>query len=328
MVVTRADLAAASPAAAEKETARGLMADGRAARARGDVAAAMKAFAGADAIMHVPTTGLELARMQAAAGLLVEARDTALRVTRMPEEAGEPPPFRQARSGAGLLESELEGRIPSIRVTVKSAPDGKRPLVSLDDIEMPAEVLEQALRVDPGHHKVTARAGTIKVEQEVVIAESESKDVAIELPRDSDSGGPVSLPFPSAVSRTTEHLAPNDKTRPGSRSMPALAISGFSVAGTGALTGLVAGLVAIGKTSAVRSSGECQDAGTLCNPSVAGAVRSAQTTSTLSDVAFAVAGCGAVAGVAGLLLGPSSPRTTSGIEPWFGPGALGFRGRF
>ena len=72
--------ARAEPSASDKETARGLMATGRADRSNHDLAGALKAFTGADAIMHVPTTGLEVAKAQIDLGLLVEARDTALRV--------------------------------------------------------------------------------------------------------------------------------------------------------------------------------------------------------------------------------------------------------
>ena len=43
--------------------------------------------------MHVPTTGYEVAHQEAALGMLVEARDMALRVTRLPAEAHEPAPF-------------------------------------------------------------------------------------------------------------------------------------------------------------------------------------------------------------------------------------------
>jgi len=64
-------VAAAEPSPADKETARGLMAEGRSGRDKGDLKGALKAFAAADSIMHVPTTGVEVARTQAALGQLV-----------------------------------------------------------------------------------------------------------------------------------------------------------------------------------------------------------------------------------------------------------------
>ncbi len=50
--------ASAEPTAAEKETARGQMADGRTKRQKNDLEGALRAFEAADALMHVPTTGL------------------------------------------------------------------------------------------------------------------------------------------------------------------------------------------------------------------------------------------------------------------------------
>ena len=53
--------------------------------------------------MHVPTTGLAVARTQAALGLLVEARDTALGVTRIPVIPKEPPVIGEGRKQADNL---------------------------------------------------------------------------------------------------------------------------------------------------------------------------------------------------------------------------------
>src|SRR5260221_5508152 len=87
-MVTQA--APAGPSAAEKETARSLMKAGRASRDKGDHKAALESFKAADAIMKVPTTGLEVGREQVALGLLVEARDTFLKIVRIPVEPKEP----------------------------------------------------------------------------------------------------------------------------------------------------------------------------------------------------------------------------------------------
>ena len=101
--------ASAEPSAAERDTARGLMAEGRSDRENGDLQDALRAFLGADAIMHVPTTGLEVARTQAALGLLVEAWTTALRVSRTSAKPGEPAPFQVARQAAAVPEGRLGG---------------------------------------------------------------------------------------------------------------------------------------------------------------------------------------------------------------------------
>jgi hypothetical protein len=326
--------ALASPGAAERETARGLMAEGRAARARGDLQSAMKAFAGADAIMHVPTTGFELAKVQAQAGLLVEARDTALRASRLPEADDEPAPFKQARQGAIALEVALDGRIPTIRLTVKNVPAGVRPKVFVDETETPAELLEQPIRVDPGRHVVVAEAGTEKQEQEVDLAEMDSKEITFELEPQEKAPAPAKL---AAVSERTEEPAPT------TRGSPALVVTGFSIAGAGALAGLVTGIVSISTTNGVKSSGQCQNGGTLCSFAEDGDMSAARTMATLSNVSFLLAGAGAMAGVAGFFVGgwpsASSPSTQKPTEhepttshlrvaPWIGPGSIGMSGSF
>jgi hypothetical protein len=340
------DPAAAAPTATERETARGLMAEGRAARARGDLNAAMKAFAGADAVMHVPTTGFELAKAQAAAGLLVEARDTALRAARIEAAPGEPGPFRQARQGAIALETELGARIPSIRVSVKNIPPEGAPLkVEVDDIQTPEELIEQPIRVNPGLHTVVAWAGTVKVQREVEVAEKESRDVSIELPPQEKQDTAKEKPSGTTTLRdekeATDQPGTADRPAGGSRGSPVLTIAGFSVAGAGALAGLATGIASMSKTSGVKSSGVCQNGGTLCNPSEDGDIRSARTLATASDVSFVLAGAGGVVGVIGLFAvggSPSpSPQTSAeptaaatrpSVEPWIGLGALGLRGCF
>src|SRR5262249_29380095 len=107
---------AAEPTAADKETARKFMAEAREKRAANDHKGALQAFQAADAIMHVPTTGLEVARTHAALGQLVEARENALRVARSTPEPDEPAPFKRAREEATQLVDDLGKRIPTITV--------------------------------------------------------------------------------------------------------------------------------------------------------------------------------------------------------------------
>ncbi|HTU62558.1 MAG TPA: hypothetical protein VMF89_29055, partial [Polyangiales bacterium] len=76
--------AAAEPGASERETARALMTEGDKLRAAGDLRAALTRYQAAHAIVHAPTTGLDLARVQAQLGLLVEARSTASEVIHHP----------------------------------------------------------------------------------------------------------------------------------------------------------------------------------------------------------------------------------------------------
>jgi hypothetical protein len=108
----------AEPTAADRETARTLMQDGRDLRDRGDLANALTRFRAADDIMHVPTTGLEVARVEAALGMLIEARDAIASIRKTPAKPSDPEPFHEARRKADDLDTSLEGRVPALTIFV------------------------------------------------------------------------------------------------------------------------------------------------------------------------------------------------------------------
>jgi hypothetical protein len=328
--------ALAEPTAADKETARGLMAEGRADRDRGDLAGAVNAFAAADAIMHVPTTGLELARTLAATGKLVEARETALRVTRVPERDNEPAPFKVARQGATSLDAELAARIPSLTIVVRDGAGRAKPTVKLDGAIVPPEQLGQPHPVNPGHHTVEAVAGDANGTQppgdvqSVDVAEGEAKKVAL--------AAPVQQSAPEAEPASSEPAAqPETPAHSSLRLSPVLTYGGFGLAGAGALLGAVTGFASLSQTTGIKSSGNCL--GNTCGPQEHGAIASANTMATLSTASFIVGGVGALAGVVGLLLHgsgehpsatptPAPASASAHLEPWLGIGSAGVRGSF
>ena len=327
-------VASAEPSAADKETARGLMTEGRSARDKGDLKAALKAFSGADALMHVPTTGLEVAKTQVALGLLVEARETALRITRIAEKPGDPAPFKQARDAASALNDELGSRIPSLAVTVKNVPEGATAEVTIDDAAIPAEALAQPRKLDPGHHVVVAKAGTVDGKQEVDLAEKDHKTVVVELP-----AGGVAVATTGGATTTDTPAEPEQAETHKSGASKVLMFGGFGLAGVGVIAGSITGILSMSKTSSIKSSSGC--AGSVCGPTEYSDISSAKSMATISTVSFIAAGAGAVLGVVGLLTGngaaaapsatpekPPAEETTSRIEPWLGLGAAGLRGTF
>jgi hypothetical protein len=314
-------VASAEPSAADKETARGLMATGRADRTKGDLAGALKAFVAADAIMKVPTTGLEVARSQIALGQLVEARDTALQVTRLPVAPREPAPFKAARDAASALADELQGRIPSLTITLKNVPEGTEAAVTIDDAPLPAETMGQPRKLDPGHHVVTAKAGSADAKQEVDLAERDTKTVELVLP--AQEAAPPAAAAPEA---------PPEQPSGGSGASKVMVIGGFGLAGVGIVVGSITGILSLSKTSSIKSSSACE--GNVCNPSEDGDLSSAKTTATISTVSFVAAGVGAAVGVVGLFMGKShaapaaEPAAALHVEPTFGIGSIGLRGEF
>ncbi len=330
-------VAAAEPSASDRETARGLMTEGRTARDKGDLKGALKAFLGADAIMHVPTTGLEVAKSQAALGLLVEARETALRITRIGEKPGDPAPFKQARDAASALNDELGSRIPSLAVTVKNVPEGATAEVTIDDAAIPAEGVGQARKLDPGHHVVVAKAGGVDAKQEVDLAEKEQKQLTVELP----AGGAAVAATTGGGAATTPDTPPEAEPSHKSGGSKVLMFGGFGLAGAGVIAGSITGLLSMSKTSSIKSSSSCGGSPLVCGPQENSDISSAKSMATISTVAFIAAGAGAVLGVVGLLTGnsssspsatpekpPATDESTSRIEPWLGLGAAGLRGTF
>jgi hypothetical protein len=334
-------VASADPTAADKETARGLMAEGRAHRDKGDLQGALKSFAAADALMHVPTTGLELAKAQVAVGQLVEGRETALRVARSAEKPTDPAPFKAARQAASALTDDLEARIPSLTIHVKNVPAGATPTLTLDGADLPAAVIDQPRKLDPGHHVVEAQVNAARGQQEIDVAEKDAKEVTVELP-DQAAGAPAAAAPSSEPQSDADQGPPPEGRSTGSK---VLIFGGFGLAGAGVIAGTITGIMSISKTNSIKSSSACQSEGSekACGPSENGDISSANTLATVSTVSFVVAGVGAVLGVVGLLTGrPSSPpadkpsdapsppadQTSLRVVPWIGLGSAGVSGTF
>src|SRR5438105_2853150 len=141
--------AGAEPNAADRENARRLMAEGRKKRDANDLARALQAFQAADALMHVPTTGLELAKTLAQMGRLAEAREKALAVVRTPETDGEPkaapkrggmPTWGWIGFGVGAAGLATSGVTTLLALSHKSAAtdhcvDGKCPPQTYGDLD-------------------------------------------------------------------------------------------------------------------------------------------------------------------------------------------------
>jgi hypothetical protein len=322
-----ATAASADPTAADRETARTLMDQGFDLRDKGDLKEALKRFKAADDIMHVPTTAIALAKVQASLGLLVEARDTLAALRRTREKPNDPQAFRDARAEGERLDASLARRVPAVTITVKGAADDEPPALAVDGVDVPAAALGLPRAIDPGHHAVVAKTARAEGQQELDIREGEQKQVEVTLV--STGGGPA----PAAVEpgpSTPDAAAATTRT---SHTPSALTWAGVGLAGAGVIAGSVTGLLAISKEPTLNS--EC--ANHVCGPSAQSDLGSANTLATVSDVAFAAAGVGAVVAVLSLVVGhddsskpPVQLPVASGFtaRPWVGFGAAGVRGSF
>ncbi|MBI2394445.1 MAG: hypothetical protein HYV09_33045 [Deltaproteobacteria bacterium] len=315
----------AEPTAAEKETARAMMKDGRIKRDSGDHKGALEAFQAADTIMKVPTTGLEVGRSQVDLGLLVEARDTFLRVSRIPEQPGEPAPFKDARKEASDLAAKLEDRIPTLKMVVSGVDSGTSVAVTIDGNPVGPAMIALPQKLNPGTHRIVAIARGVKRSVDVELKEGELKEVAIDL---TASGDDTPEPTPTGPSGPS---APGKPEAPAESGTSPLVYAGFAVAGVGVVVGSVTGILAMSKTNAAKD--QCD--GTRCPPATHDDLSSARTMATVSTISFVTALVGAGVGVYGLLgRGASAepPKTSLGplrqVEPVIGLGSIGLVGSF
>jgi hypothetical protein len=286
------------------------MQEARDLRDRKDLKGALQRFIAADQIMGVPTTAFEVASTQSALGQLVEARETLARIARIPAQAKEPAPFKEARQKADALDESLNPPIPTVTIIVKG---GVGPKLTVDDIAVPASLVGLPLRINPGHHTIAANLPSVHGEAEVDLSEGDKKEVTITLVQKTSSEM-------SAVS-----LSDAPEPAKSSKGSYVPAILAFGVAGAGAVVGGITGAMTFAKQSDLAKV--CPNK--TCGPAQYGDVDSANTLGLVSTISFIAAGSSAVLGVVLLIVGkPKSEPKPENTAIWLGLGSAGIRGTF
>lgn len=339
--VLAASPARAEPTAADRNTAREMMREGRDLRDKGDLKGALKRFKAADDIMHVPTTGLEVARTQVALGLLVEARDSIAEIRQEPQKADEPQPFKEAREKAEELDSSLRGRVPALTIAVHGAAPDAKPTITVDGVTIPDDLVGLPRSVDPGHHVVVVTTSNGQGKQEVDVREGEKKPVDVTLVATENPAQPAQVPETPPPAPETPPPAPEPTTTRSHRPT-LLTYAGFALAGVGIAAGTTTGLMSMSTTSSLSSS--CPNH--VCGPSSYSDLDSANTMALLSTISFAAAGVGAAVAVVSMIVGheeaspapaePPSDAQPAGspsafrvhATPWIGLGSAGVSGTF
>jgi hypothetical protein len=298
---------AAGQSAADKETARTLFETGKKKRDAGDFSGALEAFKAADALMHVPTTKLAMARAYVSLGRLIDGREAALQVAQIPVAAKEPAPFTDARSSAAQLATELASKIPTLTVTVAGSPNADDAAVTIDEQPIPKEALKAPRKLDPGKHVIVATLGGQRSEQSVDLAESQALAVRLEIAGDA--------PREAAAPVTEEKKKPN-----------VLLFAGLGLAVVGVGVGAAFGIVSMGHKSDADAS--CRDG--KCPPPAYDALDAANTTATISTIGFVAAGVGVGIAAAGLLLAkkPAAQTASPQVTPVIGAGSAAIVGTF
>jgi hypothetical protein len=301
--------AAAAPSAKEQKEAAALVNEAEALRKKNDLAGALSKYQAAHEILYSPTTGLEVGRVYLELGRLVDAREALLGVARIEVAPNEPAKVVKAREEAGKLADGLLPRIPSVTIRVVRLPEGATLSVTIDDDAIPKVAIALPRKLDPGKHKIVARAEgtTFSETYDVTLAEGDNKTIEVTL-------GP-----PPVVVENKPPKPPPPIERPRSP----LVYIGFSAAGVGLVVGGVSAIIAMRNVATLRD--ECVNG--RCPPEVHDNLSTARTASTISTISFIVAGAGVGVGIYGLL---TERKTTSAasIAPVVGIGMLGLRGEF
>ncbi len=305
---------ASEVSSADRETARGLMEQGDERYEKGEWGKALEFYRGAHEIMKVPTTGIALARALGKMGKLVEARDIALQVTRMPVQPGEHAVFGEAREEARRLSEDIEPRIPSVQVKLTGDAPPKGVKVQIDGRELPGAAALLPRAVNPGKVVVVVRGEGIETATaEVLVSEREAREVEVQLRAGSDS----------SVSDTSQLATGPTATSP-------LVYVGFGIGAVGLIAGTATGLMANSQTSDLKD--KCGDS--VCPPSLHGDYDSANRMATISNVSFGVGLVGIGLGVYGLVTGSGGENANVGRsegvqwQAMVGPELTGVRGRF
>ncbi|MBI4702541.1 MAG: hypothetical protein HY744_15585 [Deltaproteobacteria bacterium] len=300
----------------DRAAARALAGAGFALFQAGDYARAIERLRAAEQIVHAPTHVLYLARALAKLGKLAEAREQYRRVADEVLAKDGPAAFRQAQAEARQELAALAARIPAVRIAVQCpAAAASAGSVDIDGKPVGAAELAGPIQLDPGEHRIRARAPRCgALERTVQLREGGAQQVV------SMTLGPADGEPPAAPGQ-----APGGLPLP----VPALALLGAGIVGVG--VGTVAGVLAIDKASELKD--RCPS--NPCPPENEDLADSATALAHVSTVGFAVGIAAAGAGVLWWLFapgaspaGPDPAAAGAAVRPWIGVGEAGLRASF
>jgi hypothetical protein len=302
---------ASEPTASDKETSRGLYAEGMRLLDTHDYVAAERACRGAHALVQAPTSSSCWARSLEGLGRLLEAREAFLEAARYQSAPNEPQVFTAAREAARLEAVQLAARIPSIVLVVTGAPADVPITATIDGSPVASETVGLPRRVNPGPHViVVAAAGFRQSRVEMTAGEAHEQRVTVELQPGPDAGaGPPSL--------KGEPVAP--------RAGPPLAsYIAFGAGALGVAVGIASGMAAGSKDKALAA--ECS--GSSCPASAQGDLDAFHTLKGVSTAFYVLGAAGAIGGATLWLTAPTHRQDRPATGLWLGPTSAGIRGAF
>ena len=166
---------------ADRAAARELYVQGVELQEAGKFADALDRFTRAQSVFSAPTHLLHIAECDAALGKLVESAETYRTLVRTPLPDGAPNAFVQAQKQGAAELTQVEPRLPSIRLVVR--PENTQNLsIQIDGQPMSSALVGVQRPTDPGPHTIVVYApGFAKAQQRIALQEKENRDVAFTL---------------------------------------------------------------------------------------------------------------------------------------------------
>jgi hypothetical protein len=298
------------PSAGDLATARNALREGLALREKGDLLGALGRFTTAHDLVPTPVTAFELGKTHLLMGHVLQAHELFIKIGRIPPALEESQRSATAREEAARLATDLEPRIPTLRILLKLPPEATA-VVRIDDDPITVTGTVTPRAVEPGKHVIVARAGDGPEERVTMdLAEGETKDVDL---------------APQWVAPKVPVVAPGSggqivylrQTNP-------LVFVGFTISSV-ALT-----LTGVASVLAFNAAGRAQD---RCSPDYCPQhVRDSDITEMRTWlVVTAVAGAATIGFFSLAVLSIAKPvneKVTAGVRPYLGPGAAGLVGAF
>ncbi len=225
-----------------------------------------------------------------------------------------------------LLE-EVKGATPTLIIVAKdtSGADLIDLRVFVDD-QLRFEALDgRPLALDPGVHALRFEVGgTPPIRQRIVARQAEkNRRIELQFPQPGAAPQPPSpvMAGPVAAAPTTDPPPSAGRADEDPKGLHPLVYTAFAVGGVGLVLGTVLGLISMSNASDLKD--ECDTEG--CSQED---IDSSTALAHVSTAGFAIAGVGAVVGLAGLWLSGSedgAPTDTASITvtPLIGPAGLG-----
>jgi hypothetical protein len=299
------------PAASTRLAARELAVSGAEAFDQHDFDTALDRFQRAESLYKAPSIAVMVARCLLRVGRVVEAVDKYEQTLRMPLEPGAPEAFQRAVTDASSEVEAARARLARIELSLGvNAPDDV--VVLLDDVQVPKALLGVPTPVNPGLHRIAARApGRRAYVAEVSVTEGETRFLAISLP---EPGSPADGAAASGSGQA--HASSTESDKP----VATLSVALLTGGGVALVVGAVSGVVALKHKSELDE---------VCSPgcptSMASSLETFRWSRGLSYVSF---GLGAVALGSGAYLLLQRSATGTEVRASLLPGGAAVTGTF